>query len=121
VATCLARGQYHTVDCKICLNQTLRTTAHDHRYYQRIAGLPQNVSPERRGGRSRLSPAGSLMVTRVRQPEAVRTALVTVLFADLRGYTGMAERLPAARVVPLLEEFFRVLASATETYGGTVF
>jgi adenylate cyclase len=62
-----------------------------------------------------------MMVTRIKQPEAVRTALVTVLFADLRGYTGMAERLPAARVVPLLDEFFRVLASATETYGGTVF
>jgi adenylate cyclase len=62
-----------------------------------------------------------MMVTRVKQPEAVRTAMATVLFADLRGYTGMAERLPAARVVPLLEEFFRVLASATETYGGTVF
>jgi adenylate cyclase len=62
-----------------------------------------------------------MVVTRVKQPVAVRTALVTVLFADLRGYTGMAERLPAARVVPLLDEFFGVLASATETYGGTVF
>jgi adenylate cyclase len=51
----------------------------------------------------------------------VRTAQVTVLFADLRGYTGMAERLPAARVIPLLDEFFRTLAAATETYGGTVF
>jgi adenylate cyclase len=60
-----------------------------------------------------------MMVTRVRRP--VRTARVTVLFADLRGYTGIAERLPAVQVVPLLEEFFRTLASATETYGGTVF
>ena len=51
----------------------------------------------------------------------VRTARVTVLFADLRGYTGMAERLPAARVMPLLDEFFRTLATATDTYGGTVF
>jgi adenylate cyclase len=51
----------------------------------------------------------------------VRTAQVTVLFADLRGYTGMAERLPAARVIPLLDEFFRTLAAATDTYGGTVF
>jgi adenylate cyclase len=61
-----------------------------------------------------------LTVTRVR-PAAVRTARVTVLFADLRGYTGMAERLPAPQVVPLLDEFFRVLAAATETNGGTVF
>src|SRR5258708_6800754 len=33
----------------------------------------------------------------------------------------MAERLPAARVMPLLDEFSRTLAAATETYGGTVF
>ena len=79
------------------------------------------MSTERRAGRSRVRPAGTLLVARVRQPEAVRTALVTVLFADLRGYTGMAERLPAARLVPLLDEFFRVLATAAETYGGTVF
>jgi adenylate cyclase len=51
----------------------------------------------------------------------VHTAQVTVLFADLRGYTGMAERLPAARVVPLLDEFFRTLADATANYGGTIF
>lgn len=61
-----------------------------------------------------------MIVTRVR-PAAVHTARVTVLFADLRGYTGMAERLPASSVVPLLDEFFRVLATAAETYGGTVF
>jgi adenylate cyclase len=67
-----------------------------------------------------LRPAGTIIVTRVR-PAAVRTAQVTVLFADLRGYTGMAERLPAARVMPLLDEFCRTLSTATETYGGTVF
>jgi adenylate cyclase len=60
------------------------------------------------------------MVTRVRT-SPVRTTRATVLFADLRGYVGMAERLPAARVVPLLEEFLGVLAFAVETYGGKVF
>ena len=73
-----------------------------------------------RGGPSRLRATASMIVTRVR-PSAVRTERVIVLFADLRGYTGMAERLPAARIVPLLEEFFRTLAAATETYGGKVF
>jgi adenylate cyclase len=77
------------------------------------------VSTERRGGRS-LRAAGTIIVTRVR-PAAVRTARATVLFADLRGYTGMAERLPAVRLVPLLDEFCRTLSTATETYGGTVF
>jgi adenylate cyclase len=62
-----------------------------------------------------------MMITRVRAAAAVHTAQVTVLFADLRGYTGMAERLPAIRVVPLLDEFFRILAAATANYGGTVF
>jgi adenylate cyclase len=67
-----------------------------------------------------LRPVGTIIVNRIR-PAAVRTAEVTVLFADLRGYTGMAERLPAARVIPLLDEFCRTLSTATETYGGTVF
>ena len=51
----------------------------------------------------------------------VQTTRATVLFADMRGYTGLAEKLPPARVVPLLDEFFGVLASATEAYGGEVF
>lgn len=75
---------------------------------------------ERRGRAGRLRPTASMMVRRVR-PAAVHTVRATVLFADLRGYTAMAERLPAARVVPLLEEFFRTLSTATQTYGGKVF
>jgi adenylate cyclase len=69
----------------------------------------------------RVRPASSLLVTRVRQPTAIRTAQVTVLFADLRGYTGMVERLPAARVVPLLEEFFAALGGAADQFGGKVY
>lgn len=79
------------------------------------------MSTERRVGRtSRLRPAG-IIVTRVRPPPAVHTARATVLFADLRGYTGMAERLPAVSIVPLLDEFFLILATATETHGGKVY
>jgi adenylate cyclase len=70
---------------------------------------------------SRLRPTGSILVTRVRQPPQIRTASVTVLFADLRGYTGMVERLPAARVVPLLDEFVRVLGGAANRFGGEVY
>jgi adenylate cyclase len=62
-----------------------------------------------------------MLVTRVRQPTEIRTADVTVLFADLRGYTGMVESLPAARVVPLLDEFFRVLGTAAQQFGGEVY
>src|SRR5882724_6138741 len=49
------------------------------------------------------------------------TPRATVLFVDLRGYTSLAEQLPAAQVVPLLDEFFAVLAGATNSHGGEVF
>jgi adenylate cyclase len=45
----------------------------------------------------------------------------TVLFADMRGYTRLAERLRPVRVVPLLDEFFAVLARVTLAFGGEVF
>jgi class 3 adenylate cyclase len=69
---------------------------------------------------SRLRPVGTMVVTRERAP-AIHTASVTVLFADLRGYTGMVERLPAARVVPLLEQFFRALGDVAERFDGEVY
>jgi adenylate cyclase len=62
-----------------------------------------------------------MLVTRSRTPTEIRTACVTVLFADLRGYTGMVERLPAAQVVPLLQEFFRVLGATAGKFGGEVY
>jgi adenylate cyclase len=80
----------------------------------------QNVNTVRRGGRGGLRPAGKMIVTKVK-PSSVRIAHATVLFADLRGYTGMAERLPPARVLSLLDEFLRVLSSAVSRYQGTVF
>jgi class 3 adenylate cyclase len=45
----------------------------------------------------------------------------TVLFADMRGYTALAERLSPARVVCLLEEFFTILVRVTLAFGGEVF
>jgi adenylate cyclase len=69
----------------------------------------------------KLRASGSLMVKRRTHAASVRTARVTVLFADLRGYTGLAERLPPARLVPLLDEFFGVLASVTTHHGGRIF
>jgi class 3 adenylate cyclase len=75
---------------------------------------------ETRSVRPSLRPIGPIIVTHV-GPSVVPTAQVTVLFADLRGYTGMAERLPAVQVVPLLEEFFAVLTLATRKFGGQVY
>jgi len=65
--------------------------------------------------------SGALTVKRRGAAPLARTARMTVLFADLRGYTGLAERLDPASVVPLLDEFFGVVATATTTNGGTVF
>ena len=67
-----------------------------------------------------MRPADTMILTRVRPP-AVHAARAAVLFADLRGYTGMAERLSAVSVMPLLDEFLQILATAAETHGGTVF
>jgi adenylate cyclase len=63
----------------------------------------------------------SLTVKRGTRAAVSRTTRVTVLFADLRGYTGLAERLAPARIVPLLDEFFGLLARLTILHGGTIF
>jgi adenylate cyclase len=52
---------------------------------------------------------------------AAQTTHAAVLFADMRGYMGLAERLPPARVVSLLQEFFAILARITIEFGGQVF
>lgn len=44
-----------------------------------------------------------------------------MLFADMRGYTGLAEQLPPAQVVSILDEFFTMLTRVTVTFGGQVF
>jgi class 3 adenylate cyclase len=44
-----------------------------------------------------------------------------ILFADMRGYTGLAEQLRPAQVVLLLDEFFTILGRITVTFGGYVF
>ena len=41
----------------------------------------------------------------------------TVLFADMRGFTAVAERLAPSDVVPLLNEYFSMLSSVTREHG----
>src|ERR1700754_4006613 len=50
----------------------------------------------------------------------VRTHAV-VLFADLRGFTGLSEQLAPHEVVPLLNEYFSLLTDITFQHDGTVF
>jgi adenylate cyclase len=52
---------------------------------------------------------------------SVETSFATVLFAHMQGYTALAENLSPGLMVPLLEEYFEVLSTATEAQGGEVF
>ncbi|MDZ4340097.1 MAG: CHASE2 domain-containing protein [candidate division NC10 bacterium] len=45
---------------------------------------------------------------------------VTVLFADIRGFTSIAERLAPEEVAALLQEFFSVMTEIVFRHGGTV-
>lgn len=44
-----------------------------------------------------------------------------VMFADMRGFTAISERLSPDAVVPLLNEYFTLLIDITDAHGGTVF
>jgi class 3 adenylate cyclase len=44
-----------------------------------------------------------------------------VMFADMRGFTSIAEQLSPTDVVPLLNEYFALLTDITVGHGGTVF
>lgn len=68
-----------------------------------------------------LRPTTKMSVTRRTRAVATETLRATVLFADLRGYTRLAEQLLPAQIVPLLDEFFHVCAAATAAHGGEVF
>ncbi|HEY7862916.1 MAG TPA: adenylate/guanylate cyclase domain-containing protein, partial [Thermoanaerobaculia bacterium] len=54
------------------------------------------------------------------RPEGVRTRMVTVLFADLVGFTTWSERMAAPSLAALLNHFFTVASDAVFTQGGTI-
>ena len=56
-----------------------------------------------------------------RLPRAGRTLEAAVLFADLRGYTALAEQLAPAEVLSRLQQFFEVLLAIVDKHGGQVF
>ena len=45
---------------------------------------------------------------------------VTVLFADIRGFTRLAHRLPAERVVTMLDEYFNTMSAAAVAHDGMI-
>lgn len=78
-------------------------------------------------------PAGNLIelreIPRYREapatPEALGSdyvrAVGMVMFADMRGFTPLAERREPAEVVTLLNEYFTLLTSIAISHGGTIF
>jgi class 3 adenylate cyclase len=54
------------------------------------------------------------------QPTGTERKLVTVLFADLEGSTGLGERLDPERLGELLERYFAAMREQIEAEGGTV-
>jgi len=58
---------------------------------------------------------------KVRLSQTQRRTDAVVLFADLRGFTAMAEQLPPDAVVHHLNEFFTLLAEAAVRHGGRIF
>jgi class 3 adenylate cyclase len=66
-------------------------------------------------------PRAEKLVDRVPTLIAARTTHAAVLCADMRGYTALAERLPAARVISLLDEYLTILGCVTLGFGGQVF
>ena len=55
------------------------------------------------------------------QISAGKRCQAAVLFADMRGFTRLAEQLPPTRVFELVNEFFSELTAAAFTHEGTVF
>lgn len=59
--------------------------------------------------------------TDMHQVQAGTRVHASVLFADMRGFTGVAEQLAPPQVFELLNEFFTTLTSAAFEHQGTVF
>jgi len=71
-----------------------------------------------------LHQAGSCRCTaaaRAGEPDGYTRVWSAVMFADMRGFTTISERLSPADVVPLLNDYFSLLTEIAVRHGGTVF
>jgi adenylate cyclase len=59
-------------------------------------------------------------VTATGQFKEVRTRVVTVLFADLVGFTSWSEKMSAEPLTRMLTEFFTLASDEVFAFGGTI-
>ena len=55
-----------------------------------------------------------------RPHESLRLQTVTVLMADIRGFSALAESLPSLQTAEMLNEFFATTAEVVEAHGGRI-
>jgi len=104
----------------------------------RLSGALSMLEAERRGNEIRRREQLVAVLERYLSPRVVAQVLlneqdptvlltskdrktVIAMFADLRGFTAMAESLPADRVVQLLNDYFGLLAEVAQAHDGTIF
>ena len=64
--------------------------------------------------------ASSLLESSTRLEMGGRRIRITALMADLRGFSGLAERLPPETVVTMINNFLEVMTEVILDYGGTI-
>ncbi|MGA2778196.1 MAG: adenylate/guanylate cyclase domain-containing protein [Steroidobacteraceae bacterium] len=67
------------------------------------------------------STTGISLIQKVAHPILAESTTATLLVADLRGYTELAEHFSPVKLVPILGEFFALFTRAVLQYGGQIF
>jgi len=99
-------AQVATIISNIKLLQSVEQETRDRAQLERL--LPPNIMEKVSSGEIKLEKKGGELKK------------VTVLFADIRGFTNMAHHAPAERVVDMLNEYFELIVNVVFEYGGTV-